>query len=150
MNVPRFSYLTTFGDEPLLHKLCKKKALLRGPFFIYPAIHRTVRPPLQNSTKAKKLGGDQLSVKDLAFELNLPLKRFVSVGELTYNIILPRERRFYLIEKEKGVADCNTLKHWIFIQILIYIMDKFFYCSTLYYFTIYKCKRSFKTNATIS
>ena len=76
---PRFSYLTTFGDEPFLRKLCKKKALLKGPFYLY-----TILSSLRNKI---------------------------------------------LSNRRKGAADCNTLKHWIFIQILIYIINKFFYCS---------------------
>lgn len=109
MNVPRFSYLTTFGDEPLLHNLCKKKALLKRAFFIYPTIFNW--------------------------------------GRLIISISLPHKIKFYLMEKVLLIR--NTLKHWIFIQILIYIINKLFYCCTLYNFTIYKCKRSFKTNTTI-
>ena len=34
-----------------------------SPFSIYPAIRRAVRPPLQNSAKAKKLGGGSTARK---------------------------------------------------------------------------------------
>ncbi len=80
MNVPCFSYLTTFGDEPFLRN-CVRKSPSKRAFFIYIQYY----PPLRNKILSNR--------------------------------------------KEKGAADCNTLKHWIFIQILIYIINKFFYCS---------------------
>lgn len=54
MNVPRFSYLTTFGDEPFLHKLCEKKALMKGPFFIYIQYYPTLRNNILSKGERKR------------------------------------------------------------------------------------------------
>ena len=54
MNVPRFSYLTTFGDEPFLRKLCKKKALLKRAFFIYIQYYPPLRNKILSNRKRKR------------------------------------------------------------------------------------------------